>query len=71
MRADVLIRSDGFRALFEKLDPVEAERFLVLVQRGGGDYTEWQKGLWEGQSVDEIHERAAAHWEREKKDADG
>ena len=66
MRADVLIRSAGFRALFEKLEPVEAERFLVLLQRGGVDYTEWQKELWEDRSVDEIHESAATYWERRK-----
>ncbi len=66
MRADFLIRTDGFRALFEKLEPVEAERFLVLLQRGGFDYTEWQKELWKDRSVDEIHESAAAYWERQR-----
>jgi hypothetical protein len=71
MRTDAVIRSDGFRALLEKLGPVEAERFLVLVERGSGDYTEWRKTLWADQTVDEIHERAAAHWERERTDADG
>ena len=66
MRADVLIRHDGFRALFENLDPVEAERFLVLLRLGNCDYTEWRKGLWEGQSVDEIDAKATAHWESRK-----
>jgi hypothetical protein len=70
MRADTVIRSDGLRALFEKLEPLEAERFLVLLRRGGIDYTEWQKKLWEDRSVDEIHERAAQYWEQ-KKGADG
>ncbi len=66
MRADILIRHNGFRALFDNLDPIEAERFLVLLRRGSCDYTEWRKGLWDKQSIDEISAKAAAHWESRK-----
>ena len=64
MRADVLIRHDGFKALFDNLDPVEAERFIVMVRRDNFDYTEWRKSLWEDLSVEELAQKAAEHWSR-------
>jgi hypothetical protein len=64
MRADVLIRHDGFKALFDNLDPVEAERFIVMVRRDNFDYTEWRKSLWEDLSVEELAQKAAEHWNR-------
>ena len=33
MRADNIIKREGFTALAEKLDPVELERFIVLLNR--------------------------------------
>jgi len=33
MRADNIIKKIGFNALAEKLDPVELERFIVLLNR--------------------------------------
>ena len=62
MRADVLILHDGFKALFSSLDPVEAERFISLIQRDKFDYTEWRKGLWEDLSVQELSDAAAKAW---------
>ena len=47
MSADSVIRHEGFKAIFSKLNPVEAERFLVIVNREGADYTKWRKYLWE------------------------
>jgi hypothetical protein len=37
---------------------VEAERFITLVLREPFDYTNWQKSLWVGQSVEEISRAA-------------
>lgn len=58
MRADTVIKRDGFRALFEKLGPVEAERFIVLIKRDNFDYTEWRKDLFEEMSIDELSAKA-------------
>jgi len=66
MRSDVHIRHDGFKALFSQLDPVEAERFLVMVQQGNLDYTEWRKKLWTNQSIDEISQKATLHWKNKQ-----
>jgi len=56
MKNDVIIKSEGYSALFEKLGPVDAERFLMLLsrERQGFDYTEWRRGLWTGKSVTEV-----------------
>lgn len=56
MKNDVIIKSEGYSALFEKLGPVDAERFLMLLsrERQGFNYTEWRRGLWAGKSVTEV-----------------
>ncbi|HDN26044.1 MAG TPA: hypothetical protein ENG03_02895 [Thioploca sp.] len=58
MRTDMLIRYEGMRALRERLGPVEAEKFIVLIRREPFDYTEWQQTLWQNKSVDELFEAA-------------
>lgn len=58
MRTDTLIKRDGFKALFEKLDIVEAERFIALIKREDFDYTEWRKDLWEDMTVEELSSKA-------------
>lgn len=58
MITDTEIRTSGLRILTENLGPVEAERFISLIQREPFDYTEWQKNLFEGKSIEEISEAA-------------
>jgi hypothetical protein len=67
MRNDTLIKRDGFNALFEKLDLVEAERFIALVKRDNFDYTEWRKDVWEELSVRELSEKAMNYYDGKKK----
>ena len=56
MKNDGVIKSEGYSALFEKLGPVDAERFLMLLsrERQGFDYTEWRRNLWVGKSLTEV-----------------
>jgi hypothetical protein len=42
---------------------IEAEKFLVLIRQEPFDYTEWQKTLWHGQTVDELFEAAQKYAE--------
>ena len=42
----------------EKLGFVDAERFIDFVKRDNFDYTEWQRALWEGKTIDEINDMA-------------
>ena len=58
MRTDMLIKHDGFQAIFEKLDLVEAERFIALIKRDNFDYTEWRKTLWETLTVEDLSHKA-------------
>lgn len=54
MRSDTLVRLDGIQALQERLGPVEAKRFIVLISRDSFDYIEWQQTLWLDKTVDEV-----------------
>ena len=54
MRADSIIKQAGFQALREKLDIVELERFIVLLNRNKFDYTEWRKPLFEDVSLEQL-----------------
>ena len=58
MRTDSIIKKVGFSALAEKLDPVELERFIVLLNREKFDYTRWRKELFEDMTIEQISEEA-------------
>lgn len=51
MRSEPEIRQEGMDALRSKLDPVETERFLMLVRRDEFDYTEWQRRIWKWSQI--------------------
>jgi hypothetical protein len=61
MKTDQLIRHEGMIALRERLGLVEAERFIALIGRDSFDYTEWQQGLWQDRTVDEVFDAAQDH----------
>jgi hypothetical protein len=64
MRPDALILHDGFKAIFDNLDIVEAERFITLIRRENFDYTEWRKDLWDDLSVEELSAKAMDYVQR-------
>lgn len=55
------IKIQGIDALIKSLGEVEAERFISLILREPFDYTEWQKKLWIGKSVEDISSMAMNH----------
>ncbi len=61
---DAEIRIKGIEALNQALGPSAALRFLTLLHREPTDYVEISRRLYEGQSVDEIFERAKKHWKK-------
>ena len=63
MRTDNVLRVEAMDALLTALGTVDAERFISMIKRDTFDYTEWHRTLWEGKSIDEIHE-AATEYER-------
>ena len=60
MKSDAVIKSDGLRILAENLGIVEAERFVTLLLREPFDYTDWQKSLYDRESVTELFEKVKA-----------
>ena len=59
---DTEIRISGLEALNKTLGPAAALRFLTLFHREPTDYVEISRRLYQGQTVDEIFERAREHW---------
>ena len=47
----------------KSLGEVDTERFIALIQREPFDYTEWQRNLWEGQSLKKL---ATRRWNSEE-----
>jgi hypothetical protein len=66
MRTDTIIRNEGTQVLMEKLGLIEAERFIMLIQKEPFDYTKWQENLFEDISIEEISQRAAAFRQNKK-----
>ena len=59
MRTDTIIRNEGTQLLMDNLGLVEAERFIMLIQKEPFDYTKWQENLFENMSIEEINQKAA------------
>jgi len=59
---DTEIRISGIEALNKALGPAAALRFLTLLHREPTDYVEISRRLYEGQTIEEIFERAREHW---------
>jgi hypothetical protein len=59
---DNAIRLTGIEALNKALGYAGALRFLALVHREPTDYAEISRKLYEGQTVDEIFDRASDQW---------
>ena len=55
---DTEVRIKGMEALIAALGEVQAEKFIALIMREPFDYTNWQRTLWDGKTVDEISKMA-------------
>ena len=65
MRTDTILRCDGMKALVECLGIVEAERFVMLIQREPFDYTEWRQNLFAGVPLETFLENARKYCDGE------
>ena len=61
MKTDTLIRNEGMEILAKNLGMVEAERFVMLIQKEPFDYTKWQENLFENMTIEEISEKASEY----------
>jgi hypothetical protein len=54
MKTDTLIKNESMEILSKYLDMVEAERFIMLIQRESFDYTKWQENMFEDMTIEEL-----------------
>lgn len=59
MRTDTLVKQEGINALISCLDYVDAERFIVLMNKEPFDYTKWREVyLGEGLNIRQLSKKA-------------
>jgi hypothetical protein len=68
MKTDTLIRNEGMEILAKNLGLVEAERFIMLIQKESFDYTKWQENLFENMTVEEISKKTADYRKNHNKE---
>lgn len=62
MRTDTIVKTEGMSALIATLGEVDAERFIVLVNRENFDYTKWrERNLDENLPLAELSTKAEAY----------
>ena len=61
MRSNTVIKNEGMRILTERLGPVDAGKFIVLLRREPFDYTEWRQDLYKDMALDEFLQKANEH----------
>ena len=69
IKTETQIRYEGLDALVKQLGMIDAERFISVILLERFDYTEWQRHLWENDSLETIYQRAAARWEAHERAA--
>jgi len=67
MKTDTVIRNEGMNILIKNLGLIEAERFIMLIQKETFDYTKWQENLFEDMTIEEIYNNAAKLRNKNKK----
>ena len=60
---DTAIKEQGMKVLSSSLGKVNAERFVMLIQREIFDYTEWQKNMFSDMTIDDIYTNASKYRE--------
>jgi len=55
---NTVLMNTGIKILIEQLGNVNAERFISLIIREPFDYTNWQKNLFKGMTIEEISDDA-------------
>ncbi|MES0490030.1 MAG: hypothetical protein ABUK01_08570 [Leptospirales bacterium] len=54
MKSEQELYHEGFKALFNNMDSVDAEHFIAIINCNRFDYTKWRQTLFEGMSIEEI-----------------
>ena len=67
MKSDAVIMNEAMKALNAALNPVEVEKFLVLINREKVDYVQWRENLWQGETLESLSEKAQHHYNSKMK----
>ena len=62
IKSENALRLAGMKLLIEGFGAFNAERFINCLKNDHFDYTEWQKDLWKGKTIEEIHQAASAFY---------
>ena len=65
MKTETALKIEAMEVLLNTFGSLETERFIASIKNSNFDYTEWQKNLWKGKSIEEIH-TMATEFEKEK-----
>ncbi len=63
---DTEVKKRGLSALMDALGEVDAERFIMLLNRDPFDYTTWQQGAFQNNKIKEISAQAMQLRRKEK-----
>jgi hypothetical protein len=58
---DTVLRQSAIKCLIANFGVVQTERFISLIIKEPFDYTEWQRGMYDDMTVDELF-NAASEW---------
>ncbi len=61
MNSAVELMDMGFACLVEKLGIIDAERFVAMIKRDSFDYTVWRREHFDGMTLEQVSEEAAAY----------
>jgi hypothetical protein len=60
LQSESVLQAEAMNILIEHLGEVDAARFINCILKNQLDYTEWQRDLWKGKTIQEIHQEASA-----------
>lgn len=66
MKSDAIILNEAMAALGARLNPVEIEKFIVLVNRNGFDYQKWRTHLWQEETLESLSRKAQTYYENKR-----
>ena len=62
MITDTELKLKAYDVLRKKLNLVDVERFISIIQREKFDYTKWRENLFEDMSLDELSDKAMKYY---------
>ena len=62
MITDTELKLKAYDVLRKKLNLVDVERFISIIQREKFDYIKWRENLFEDMSLDELSDKAMKYY---------